>query len=48
MQQQSDADALQLDGERLTKDRTAAAHNAIGAIQWNYDRTEIIADGVIH
>jgi hemolysin III len=48
MQLQSDADALELDGERLTKHRTAAAHNAVGAIQWNYDRTEIIADGVIH
>ena len=43
MQQQSNANALR----RLTTNRTAA-NDGIGAIQWNYDRAEIIADGVIH
>ena len=44
MQQRCDADAVDPD-KRLAKNET---HNGVGAIQWNYDRAEIIADGVVH
>ena len=44
MQQRCDADAVDPD-KRLAKNDT---HNGVGAIQWNYDRAEIIADGVVH
>jgi hypothetical protein len=44
---QSEVDALEPD-KRFARSAAAAPQNTIGAIQWNYDRTEIIADGVIH
>jgi hemolysin III len=47
MQQQSDADAFDPD-ERVVKNRVTAHQDTVGAIQWNYDRAEIIADGIIH
>jgi hemolysin III len=47
MLQQSEVDALEPD-KRFARSAAAAPQNTIGAIQWNYDRTEIIADGVIH
>jgi hemolysin III len=47
MQQQSDADAFDPD-ERVVKNRVTAHQDTVGAIQWNYDRAEIIADGMIH
>jgi hemolysin III len=43
MQQRCDA--------AVDPDKTLAkndAHSGVGAIQWNYDRAEIIADGVVH
>jgi hypothetical protein len=40
MQQRCETDA-----DKLGKNN---AHNGVGAIQWNYDRAEIIADGVVH
>src|SRR3978361_2443352 len=27
---------------------SSSAHAAVGAIRWNYDRAELIADGVVH
>ena len=47
MLQQSEVDAFEPD-KRFARSAAAAPQNTIGAIQWNYDRTEIIADGVIH
>jgi hemolysin III len=46
MPQQSDADAFDPYGQ-FVKNR-GATPPTIGAIQWNYDRAEIIADGMIH
>jgi hemolysin III len=46
MPQQGDADAFE-PYEQFVKNR-AAPPPTIGAIQWNYDRAEIIADGMIH
>jgi hemolysin III len=43
MQQRCETDAV--DADKLGKNN---AHNGVGAIQWNYDRAEIIADGVVH
>jgi predicted membrane channel-forming protein YqfA (hemolysin III family) len=47
MQQQSEVDAYEPD-KRFTRTTAAAPQSPVGAIQWNYDRTAIIADGVIH
>jgi hemolysin III len=33
---------------RLKQFASTSAHAAAGAIRWNYDRAEIIADGVVH
>jgi hypothetical protein len=47
MLQQSEVDAFESD-KRFARSTAPASQNTVGAIQWNYDRTEIIADGVIH
>ena len=33
---------------RLKQLASTSAHAAAGAIRWNYDRAELIADGVVH
>jgi hemolysin III len=33
---------------RLKQLASTSAHAAVGAIRWNYDRAELIADGVVH
>jgi hemolysin III len=33
---------------RLKQLASSSAHAAVGAIRWNYDRAELIADGVVH
>jgi hemolysin III len=33
---------------KLKQLATTSAHAAVGAIRWNYDRAELIADGVVH
>src|SRR5712664_4474003 len=33
---------------RLKQFASTSAHAAAGAIRWNYDRAELIADGVVH
>src|SRR5258705_5529760 len=33
---------------RLKQLASSSAHAAAGAIRWNYDRAELIADGVVH
>jgi hemolysin III len=33
---------------RLKQFASTSAHAAVGAIRWNYDRAELIADGVVH
>jgi hemolysin III len=33
---------------RLKQLASASAHAAAGAVRWNYDRAELIADGVVH
>ena len=33
---------------RLKQMASSSAHAAAGAIRWNYDRAEMIADGVVH
>src|SRR5271154_5114529 len=33
---------------RLKQFASHSAHAAVGAIRWNYDRAELIADGVVH
>jgi hemolysin III len=43
MQPRCEANAVDPD-KKLVDD----AHTGLGAIQWNYDRAEIIADGVVH
>jgi hemolysin III len=46
MQQQSDFESLE--PNRPSMNRNTEGHEALGAIPWNYDRAEIIADGVVH
>ena len=33
---------------RLKQFASDSAHAAMGAMRWNYDRAELIADGVVH
>ena len=33
---------------RLKQLASSSAHAAVGAVRWNYDRAELIADGVVH
>ena len=33
---------------RLKQFASTSAHMAAGAVRWNYDRAELIADGVVH
>src|SRR5437879_377022 len=33
---------------RLKQIASTSAHAAMGAMRWNYDRAELIADGVVH
>src|SRR5260370_53432 len=33
---------------RLKQLASTSAHAAAGAIRWNYDRAELIADGIVH
>jgi len=33
---------------RLKQFASTSAHAAVGAMRWNYDRAELIADGVVH
>src|SRR5881227_2020063 len=33
---------------RLKQLASTSAHAAFGAVRWNYDRAELIADGVVH
>ena len=33
---------------RLKQLASESAHAAAGAIRWNYDRAELIADGIVH
>jgi hemolysin III len=33
---------------RLKQLASSSAHAAVGAMRWNYDRAELIADGVVH
>jgi len=33
---------------RLKQLASTSAHAAVGAIRWNYDRAELIADGIVH
>jgi len=33
---------------RLKQIASTSLHAAVGAMQWNYDRAELIADGVVH
>src|ERR1700716_2168228 len=33
---------------RLKQLASSSAHAAAGAIRWNYDRAELIADGIVH
>src|SRR6202521_5101117 len=33
---------------RLKQLASTSAHKVAGAVRWNYDRTELIADGVVH
>jgi hemolysin III len=33
---------------RLKQLASTSAHRAVGAMRWNYDRAELIADGVVH
>src|SRR5271156_383539 len=33
---------------RLKQFASTSAHAAAGAIRWNYDRAELIADGIVH
>jgi hemolysin III len=33
---------------RLKQFASTSAHAAVGAIRWNYDRAELIADGIVH
>src|ERR1700726_3228282 len=33
---------------RLKQLASSSAHAAAGAVRWNYDRAELIADGVVH
>ena len=33
---------------RLKQLASTSAHAAAGAVRWNYDRAELIADGVVH
>src|ERR1700742_1713557 len=33
---------------KLKQLASTSAHAAVGAIRWNYDRAELIADGVVH
>src|SRR6202049_3728930 len=33
---------------RLKQLASTSAHAAVGAMRWNYDRAELIADGVVH
>jgi len=33
---------------RLKQFASTSAHAAMGAMRWNYDRAELIADGVVH
>ena len=33
---------------RLKQLAASSAHAAAGAVRWNYDRAELIADGVVH
>lgn len=33
---------------RMKQLASSSAHAAAGAIRWNYDRAELIADGVVH
>src|SRR3981189_532243 len=33
---------------RLKQCAATSAHAAVGAMRWNYDRAELIADGVVH
>src|SRR6202022_3812711 len=33
---------------RLKQFASTSAHAAVDAIRWNYDRAELIADGVVH
>jgi len=33
---------------RLKQLASTSAHAAAGAMRWNYDRAELIADGIVH
>ena len=33
---------------RLKQLASTSAHAAAGAVRWNYDRAELIADGIVH
>src|SRR5258708_8942831 len=33
---------------RLKQFASTSAHAAVGAMRWNYDRAELIADGIVH
>ena len=33
---------------RLKQFASTSAHAAAGAMRWNYDRAELIADGIVH
>ena len=33
---------------RLKQLAASSAHAAVGAVRWNYDRAELIADGIVH
>ena len=33
---------------RLKQLASTSVHAAAGAVRWNYDRAELIADGVVH
>src|SRR5579862_5854874 len=33
---------------RLKQLASTSAHAAVGAMRWNYDRAELIADGIVH
>ena len=44
---QRDPKALETD-RLLEKNKSANRHTTVGEIPWNYDRSELIADGAIH